>query len=250
MEKLKVLLNGCNGGMGHEVVKAAEKNEDFEIMCGVDKEDLKLYSFPTYTNFEDVEGLPDVIIDFSVPVATLNALHYARERGVPIVIATTGFSDDQYNEIVETSNHIPVFQSYNMSFDIFLMQKVVKMVSQALQNTDIEIVETHHNRKIDAPSGTALMLADAVNEACEHQYSYNMNRLNESKKRDKKEIGFSSIRGGNIVGEHTIKFMGDNDTFEITHKAYSRQLFAEGAFRAAKYIIGKPCRLYNMNNLA
>lgn len=249
MEKLKILLNGCNGKMGQEVASTLKDSDEAKIICGYDLKDIGLYSFPVYNKFEDIKDIPDVIIDFSIPIATLNILEFAKEKNIPIVIATTGFSDDQYKVIENAAEQIPIFQSYNMSFDIFLMQKVLKMVSPSLQNTDIEIIETHHNRKIDAPSGTALMLADSINESCNNQYKYNLNRLNEKKKRDKKEIGFSSIRGGNIVGEHTVKFMSQNDTFEIKHTAYSRRLFVDGAMRAAKFLVGKPNKLYNMNDL-
>ncbi len=249
MEKIKILVNGCNGKMGQEVVSAIEKDENVEAICGYDLKDLNLYSFPVYSNFESIKEKPDIIIDFSVPQATLNVLKYAVKEQIPIVVATTGFTEEQLKEIKKASEKIPVFQSYNMSFDIFLMQKVLELVSPYLQNTDIEIIEAHHNRKVDAPSGTALMLADSINKACKEDYKYNMNRLNERKRRESNEIGFSSIRGGNIVGEHTVKFIGQNDTFEITHKAYSRQLFAEGAIRAAKFLIGKPNKMYNMNDI-
>ena len=249
MENLKVLLNGANGNMGREVVNCISRIEDVEIVGGFDLEDKKLYDFPVYNNFEDIKELPDVIIDFSIPIATMNILKFAKDKNIPVIIATTGLSDEQFETIKETSKHIPIFQSANMSFDIFLMQKVLELISPYLKETDIEIVESHHNRKIDAPSGTALMLADSINKSCGDKYSYNLNRLNERKKRDQNEIGFSSIRGGNIVGEHTVKFIGQNDTFEVTHRAYSRQLFAEGAVRAAKFIVGKPNKLYNMNDM-
>ena len=136
-----------------------------------------------------------------------------------------------------------------MSFDICLMQKILALLAQNLKNADIEIIESHHNRKIDSPSGTALMLANSINSACENKYYYNFNRLNEKKARDKNEIGFSSIRGGNIVGEHTVKFIGDNETFEITHTCYSRKVFAEGALKAAKFLINKTSGFYNMNDI-
>ena len=249
MEKIKVLLNGCNGKMGQEVVSCVNKNEELEVICGFDLKAENLYPFPVYNNFDDIKVSPDIIIDFSIPIATMNILEFAKTKHIPIVIATTGFTDEQFKTIKDAGNIIPVFQSANMSFDIFLMQKVLELVSPYLQETDIEIIEAHHNRKIDAPSGTALMLANSINKSCSTDYEYNLNRLNERKKRAKNEIGFSSIRGGNIVGEHTVKFIGQNDTFEITHRAYSRQLFAEGAIKAAKFLVNKPNKFYNMNDM-
>ena len=249
MKDIKVLLNGCNGKMGQEVTSCIEQTEGVEILCGFDLKDNGIYSFPVYTSFEDIKEIHDVIVDFSIPIATLNILEFAKSNNIPIVIATTGLTDDQMEVVKEASKTIPVFQSANMSFDIFLMQKVLELVSPYLQNTDIEIIEAHHNRKIDAPSGTALMLGNSINKACDNKLTNNLNRLNERKKRAKNEIGYSSIRGGNIVGEHTVKFIGQNDTLEITHKAFSRQLFAEGAIRAAKFLVGKPNKLYNMNDI-
>lgn len=249
MNKVKVLVNGCNGRMGQEVVSSILENDDLEIMCGFDQKDLGIYHFPVHHALENILDIPDVIIDFSVPVATLNILKFAKQNKVPTVIATTGFSEDDFNILLDYSKYIPLFQSYNMSFDIFLFQKVLSMVAPNLKDADIEIVESHHNRKIDSPSGTALMLANSINKSCDDVYHYNFNRLNEAKKREKNEIGFSSIRGGNIVGEHTVKFIGSNETFEITHTSYSRKVFAEGAIKAAKFLLGKPCGFYHMDDM-
>ncbi len=193
---------------------------------------------------------PDVIIDFSVPVATLSVLSFAKAHHIPVVIATTGFSEEQQKQIHAYAKDIPIFQSSNMSFEIHLMTKVLKMVSLALADeSDIEIIETHHNRKIDAPSGTALMLAGSINEAMQNRYTYDFDRMQKREKRSPKEIGFSSIRGGNIVGEHTVQFLSQNETFEITHKAYSRKVFADGSLKAARFLIGKPNGLYSMDDL-
>ncbi len=147
------------------------------------------------------------------------------------------------------SKKIPVFQSANMSYDICLMKKIVAEVTKALSNTDIEIIETHHNRKVDAPSGTALLLADSINSVLKDKKEYNFDRLSKREKRSNKEIGFSSIRGGNIVGEHTVRFFGESETFEITHKAYSRAVFAEGALKAARFIIEKENGYYKMEDM-
>ena len=246
---IKVLINGCNGKMGQEVLNAINNNEKFEVLNGVDIKNNPEYNFPVYTNTDEIKEKPDVIIDFSVPVATMNILEYAKEKKVPIVIATTGLTDDQKQKIKEYSKIIPIFQSANMSYDINLMKKVVAEVAKNLNQTDIEIVEIHHNRKIDSPSGTALLLADSINNALDNKMEYNFNRFQNREKRKKNEIGFSSIRGGNIVGEHTVIFFGENESFEITHKAYSRGVFAEGALKGAEYIVGKENGYYSMDDI-
>ena len=246
---IKVLINGCNGKMGQEVIKAIHDNEKFTVLNGVDKEENPDYIFPVYTNINDIKEKPDVIVDFSIPVATMQILEYAKSNKVPIVIATTGLSEEQKQKIKKYSKAIPIFQSANMSYDINLMKRIVAEVAKNLIGTDIEIIETHHNRKVDAPSGTALLLADSINEALGNSMEYNFNRFQNREKRKKNEIGFSSIRGGNIVGEHTVCFFGENDCLEITHKAYSRGLFAEGALKGAEYIIGKENGYYTMNEI-
>ena len=246
---IKVLINGCNGKMGQEVLNAINNNENFEVLNGVDIKENHDYIFPVYTNTDEIKEKPDVIIDFSVPVATMKILEYAKENNVPIVIATTGLSEEEKQKIKEYSKTIPIFQSANMSYDINLMKKVVAEVAKNLNQTDIEIVETHHNRKIDSPSGTALLLADSINNALDNKKDYNFNRFQNREKRKKNEIGFSSIRGGNIVGEHTVIFFGENESFEITHKAYSRGVFAEGALKGAEYIVGKENGYYSMDDI-
>ena len=168
---------------------------------------------------------------------------------MPIVIARTGFTNEEELIIKEASKKIPIFKSANMSYDIMIMKKLVQWLAPLLKNTDIEITETHHNRKIDSPSGTALFLADSINEAKDNKMVYEFDRHNKHEKRNKLEIGFSSIRGGNIVGEHTVQFFGEHETLEITHKCYSRTVFANGAVMAAKYIVNKDNGMYNMNDL-
>lgn len=246
---IKVLINGCNGKMGQEVLNAINNNENFEVLNGVDIKENPEYNFPVYTSVSEIKEKPDIIIDFSVPVATMKILEYAKEKKVPIVIATTGLSDDQKQKIKEYSKIIPIFQSANMSYDINLMKKIVSEVAKNLNQTEIEIVETHHNRKIDSPSGTALLLADSINSVLDNKMEYNFNRFQDREKRKKNEIGFSSIRGGNIVGEHTVIFFGENESFEITHKAYSRGVFAEGALKGAEYIVGKENGCYSMDDI-
>ena len=246
---IKVLVNGCNGKMGQEVISEISSDESFEVVCGVDKNENDKYNFNVYTDLNDIKEKPDIIIDFSIPKATMNILEYAKNNKIPIVIATTGLSDDNLRSIKEASKEIAIFQSANMSYDISLMKKIVAEVAKAIPDTDIEIVETHHNRKIDAPSGTALLLASSINEALGNTKKYDFDRTSKREKRSKDEIGFSSIRGGNIVGEHTVSFFGEYETFEITHRAYSRGLFAKGALKGAKYIMGKKNGLYTMDDI-
>lgn len=246
---MKVLINGINGKMGQEVANVLDTDKDILLIGGVDKENTGIYTYPVYTNASDIEEKPDVIIDFSVPIATLNILKYAKENHVPIVIATTGFTEEQLNEIENYSKDIPIFKSANMSYDINLMAKIVASLAKELPDTDIEIIETHHNRKIDSPSGTAQMLADSINKSLGNSLYYEYNRHDKHEKRNKNEIGINSIRGGNIVGEHTVQFFGEYETFEIKHTSYSRNLFAEGALKAADFIVTKSNGLYNMENM-
>lgn len=246
---MNILLNGASGRMGNEVAMRVENEENMQIVAGIGLEEDLSGKFPIYSKIEDVKEKIDVIIDFSVPKATFKVLEYAKKEKTPIVIATTGFSNDELEKIEELSKEIPIFRSANMSLDINLMAEIVKKVAKVLQDTDIEIIETHHNRKIDAPSGTAILLADAINEVLENKKEYDFNRMQKREPRNKNEIGFSSIRGGNIVGEHTVAFFGENETLEIKHTSYSRQVFVEGAIKSAKFIITKENGLYNMNDL-
>ena len=245
---MNILLNGADGKMGSEVIKAVEAQEGFEIVCGFDQNESN-NKFPIYNNIENIKEKVDVIIDFSVPIATFKILEYAKLNKIPIVIATTGFDKEQLEKIEECSKEIPIFRSANMSLDINLMANILQKVAEVLNESDIEIIETHHNRKVDSPSGTAILLADAINKTFENEKKYNFERMQKREKRSKNEIGFSSVRGGNIVGEHTVSFFGENESLEITHKAYSRQVFAEGALKAAEFLVKQNAGLYNMENL-
>ena len=246
---MNVLLNGANGRMGNEMIQAINKNENLTVACGFDREEDNAKEFPIYNNIENIKEKIDVIIDFSVPVATFRILEYARKNHIPTVIATTGFSEEEIHKIKEISKEVPIFRSSNMSLDINLMAEIIKKVAEVLNDTDIEIIETHHNRKVDAPSGTAILLADAINEVFEEKKKYNFDRMQKRGKRDKNEIGFSSIRGGNIVGEHTVQFFGENETLEIKHTSYSRQVFAEGAMKAAEFIVEQENGFYGMKDM-
>lgn len=246
---IKVLINGCNGKMGQELAKAIEKDDNFQTICGVDRVDTGDNKFPVFTDIEKISEEPDIIIDFSIPVATFNILQYAVKKHIPIVIATTGFSEEELVKLEEFSKEIPIFRSANMSYEVNLMSNLVAQISKLLKDSDIEIVETHHNRKLDAPSGTALLLADSINNALDNEKYYEYNRHSKREKRNKKEIGIHSIRGGNIVGKHTVTFFSENESFEITHNAQSRAVFAEGALKAAEFLVVQDNGLYNMNNM-
>ena len=246
---LEVLVSGCNGRMGQVICDLLSSNNELVLKCGFDKTNTGEFVFPVYTQINEFPSTPDVIIDFSVPEATMKILEYAKQNKIPIVIATTGFSKDEENIINEASKVIPIFKSANMSFDVMLMKKLVMQIAPLLKNTDIEITETHHNRKIDSPSGTAQMLADSINKALRNTHYCEYDRHSKREKRNKNEIGMNSIRGGNIVGEHTVQFFGEFETFEIKHTTYSRNVFAEGALKASIFIVKQQPGLYNMEDM-
>lgn len=246
---IKVMVNGCSGKMGQIVCDLVDQNKNLILKSGFDKNITGKFAFPVYDNINNIKEKPDVIIDFSIPIATFNILEYAVSNNIPVVIATTGFTSDEEKIIEEYSTKIPIFKSANMSYDIMIMKKIVSLLAPLFKNTDIEITETHHNRKIDSPSGTAKMLADTINDSLGNTLHLECNRHSKKEKRDKNEIGMNSIRGGNIVGEHVVQFFGDFETFEIKHTAYSRNVFAEGAIKAAEFITNKPCGFYNMEDM-
>lgn len=245
---IKVLLNGCLGKMGQAVEDCINEREDMRILCGVDiAEGEKPY--PVHTCFVDVEEAPDVIIDFSNPLVLDDMLSFAVERGIPVIICTTGFSEAQVEKIKSTAARIPVFYSGNMSLGINVLIALSKMAARVLSDSfDIEIIEKHHNRKLDAPSGTALMIADAISEETSGaQYVYDRHAYR--KKREHSEIGIHSIRGGTIVGEHEVIFAGHDEVISLKHQAQSRGVFAAGAVNAAVYIKDKPAGLYDMSDV-
>lgn len=235
--------------MGQEVAKKVRMAEGTDVFCGVDKQDSGDNFFPVYINLDDITEMPDVIIDFSVPEASLKILEFAKKNNIPAVIATTGFTKEELEKVREYGNYIPVFQSYNMSFSVNVMKKVVSELAKILENSDIEIVETHHRRKIDSPSGTALLLANAINESLDGKMEYEYNRHSKREKRSKNEIGIHSIRGGTESGKHSVIFFGEDESLEITHNCTSRGVFAEGAIKAAKFLVHKDKGLYSMEDL-
>lgn len=246
---VNILLNGCNGHMGKEIIKHVENTDNLSIICGVDNVDGGDNDFPVYTDINNIKELPDVIIDFSIPEASINILNFARANSIPIVIATTGFSEEQLEHIKICSKYIPIFKSSNMSLEINIMNILVNKLSNLLTDCDIEIVETHHRNKIDAPSGTALMLAESIKSALGKNVSFTYDRHCCNTKRLKNEIGIHSIRGGTEVGKHSVLFLGDDESFEITHTVSSRSVFAKGAIEAVKFILNKLPGLYSMDEL-
>lgn len=246
---IKVLINGCNGKMGQEVAKAVNETPDIEILCGVDRVDTGDNSFPVFTDINTINMIPDVIIDFSIPEATFNILEFASKHKIPTVVATTGFNENELQKIEDYSKDFPIFRSANMSYEINLMAKLVSELALKLTNSDIEIIETHHNKKIDSPSGTALILADSINNTLNNEMNYEYNRHSKREKRSKKEIGIHSIRGGTEVGKHSVIFFGNNESLEITHNVTSRAVFANGSIKAAFYIVHKENGLFNMTDM-
>ncbi len=246
---VNVLINGCNGNMGKEIIKYIDTLDNFGTICGIDRIDCGDNDFPVYTNIESIKEIPDVIIDFSVPAASIAILDFAKSKNIPVVIATTGFSEDQLNHIKKCSKLIPIFQSSNMSLEINIMNIFVAKLAKLLNDCDIEIIETHHRGKIDAPSGTALMLANSINYSLNENITYTYDRSNIKQKRSANEIGIHSIRGGTEVGKHTVLFLGDNENFEITHTVTSRGIFAKGAIKAAEFILHKSSGFYEMKDL-
>ncbi len=245
---MKVLINGINGKMGQVLLDEINKTENIEAVCGVSKHESKL-DIPVYTNTKNIKEQIDMIIDFSTREGAMNILEYAKDNNIPIVIATTGFTQEEQDKILEYSKSIPIFQSSNMSLEINIMCEVVAKLAEKLNDSDIEIVETHHRNKVDAPSGTALMLANSINESLNNQMEYTYDRHSKKEKRNDQEIGIHSIRGGTEVGKHTVYFFGNNESFEITHTVNSRSIFAQGAIKAAIYLAKQPNGFYNMKNL-
>ena len=245
---VKILLNGCFGKMGQAVEACVKSREDVEVCCGVDIAGGHK-DYPVYSCFVDVEEQPDVIVDFSHPLVLDDMLCYALEHHTPVIICTTGFSAEQVEKIKAAAAHVPAFYSGNMSLGINMLIELAKMATKVLSDSfDIEIIEKHHNQKLDAPSGTAIMIADAISEEFDYaQYTYDRHAYR--KKRDHHEIGIHSVRGGTIVGEHEVIFAGHDEVVSIKHQAQSKGVFAAGAVNAAVFICGKPAGLYDMSDL-
>jgi len=244
-------MHGCNGAMGQVISEIVRKDESAEIVAGIDIVNNKENGYPVFTSFDDCDVKADVIIDFASPKATDKLLEYCEKTGTPAVLCTTGLTPEQIDKIQETSNKVAIFKSANMSLGITILSKLVQTAAKVLTEADfdIEIVERHHNQKVDAPSGTALLLADAINEALNNEYNYVYDRSQVREKRKKKDIGISAVRGGTIVGDHEVIFAGQDEVIEFKHTAYSKAVFAKGAVTAAKFLKGKDAGMYDMSDV-
>ena len=247
----KIILCGCNGKMGAAVQNFASQREDCSIVAGVDVAGQSQGGFPVYASLQDVQEEAQVVVDFSHPSALSSILEYCRSHpGTAAVLCTTGYSAQQTQEIQEAAKELPLFYSRNMSLGVNLLIELAKKAEAVLGDTfDVEIVEMHHNQKIDAPSGTALMLANSISDALTEKPHYEFDRHSKRQKRNKNEIGIHAIRGGTIVGEHEIIFAGLDEIIKISHSARSKELFAVGAVNAALYLKGKEPGFYSMKQL-
>ena len=248
---VNAIMHGCNGRMGQVITALAAEEEEFQIVAGVDITGEQKNGYPVFSSIEACDVQADVIIDFSSPKAFDGLLEYAVEKQLPVVVCTTGLSEEQTARLKEASGKTALLKSANMSLGVNVMIKLLKEAAKTLAPAgfDIEIVEHHHNKKKDAPSGTALALADSINEAMDGQYSYVYDRSGRFEQRGKDEIGISAVRGGTIVGIHDVIFAGTDEVFEVTHTAYSRAIFAKGAIAAAKFLKGRAPGLYDMSDV-
>lgn len=246
---VRIILCGACGKMGGNVLSLLENDAEAKAVCGVDLFPREI-GIPVYTSFADIREDADVIIDFSSPTGLKERLDYAKEKKLGIVLAATGFSKEDLDMVAEYSKDVAIFKTANLSLGINLMQALCKTAAEVLgDNFDVEIVEKHHNLKKDAPSGTALMLADTVNEVFEGQKRYVNGRSGIVGAREKNEIGIHAVRGGTIVGEHEVIFAGEDEIITVSHSARSKRVFAAGAIRAAKYLPRKAAGLYEMKHL-
>lgn len=245
-----IVICGANGKMGQTIYRCVRDRDDCKIIGGVDLNTENYADFPIYSSVSKLPEKPDVIIDYSHPSCLSSLLEYCKTNGTPVVLATTGYSDEQISEIKKAASQIPVFFSWNMSLGINLLVELAKKATAILGDKfDIEIVEKHHNQKIDAPSGTALMIANAINETRNNEMNYVYDRHSQRKKREDNEIGIHSVRGGTIVGVHEVLFAGNDETITISHSAASKTVFAEGSVNAAIFIKNKEAGLYDMNSI-
>ena len=248
---VKIIMHGCNGHMGQVISGLVEKDADAEIVAGVDMVDDRTNSYPVFTSLDACNVEADVMIDFSSFKATDGVLAYCAEKKLPLVLCTTGLSPEQIEKVKETSRQTAILRSANMSLGINTLMKLVQDAAKVLANAgfDIEIVEKHHNKKLDAPSGTALALADSINEAMDGRYHYKYDRSTERVRRDENEIGISAVRGGTIVGDHDVIFAGTDEVITFSHTAYSKAIFGKGALQAALFLAGKEPGLYDMQDV-
>lgn len=248
---IKILMHGCNGKMGRMITDLVKNDGSVEIAAGVDKYTAVPNDYPVFETITACDVDTDVVIDFSNAGAVDELLDYCTEKKLPVVLCTTGLSEEQLKKVEESSGKTAILKSANMSMGINLLLKLLKDAAKVLAPAgyDIELVEKHHNQKLDAPSGTALALADSINEALDNEYSYVYDRSQVRQKRDAKEIGISAVRAGTIVGEHEVLFAGTDEVIEFKHTAYSRSVFAKGAVEAAKFLAAKETGMYDMGDV-
>ena len=244
----RAIMNGCNGKMGQCITGICAQDPDIEIVAGIDTYDGIKNDYPVFSSLNECTVDADVIIDFSNAKAVDALLAYGVEKQIPIVLCTTGLSEQQLADVEKAYEKVAILKSANMSLGINTLMKLLQDAAKVLATAgfDIEVVEKHHRLKLDAPSGTALALADSINEAMDNQYHYTYDRSQRRQMRDDKEIGISAVRGGTIVGEHEVIFAGQDEVIEFKHTAYSKAVFAKGAVEAAKFLKGKPAGHYDM----
>ncbi|MFV0466058.1 MAG: 4-hydroxy-tetrahydrodipicolinate reductase [Lachnospiraceae bacterium] len=248
---IKVIMHGCNGRMGQVISQICRDDSEVEIVAGIDVSDQIRNEYPVYLLAKDCDVKADVIIDFSTAKAVDSILDYSITKKLPIVLCTTGLSQEQLLKVEQAAQETAVLKSANMSLGINVLMNLLKSAVKVLNPAgfDVEIIEKHHNQKLDAPSGTALALADSMNEAMDHKFEYVLDRSQSRQKREKEELGISAVRGGTIVGEHEVIFAGTDEVVEIKHTAYSRSIFAKGAVEAAKFLAGKKVGSYDMQDV-
>ncbi|MBP3280099.1 MAG: 4-hydroxy-tetrahydrodipicolinate reductase [Butyrivibrio sp.] len=248
---VKMIMHGCNGRMGHVIADLVAADDAIEIVAGVDAFGESTYSFPVFKSLSECNVDADVIVDFSNASAVDGLLDHCAAKGIPVVLCSTGLSEEQLSKVKVTSDKVAILKSANMSVGINALLKVLKEVSPmfAAAGFDIEIVEKHHNQKLDAPSGTAIALADSINESLSGEYDYVYDRSTRREKRPVKEIGISAVRGGTIVGDHDVIFAGQDEVVTLSHRAYSRAIFGKGAIEAAKFLAGRGPGMYDMSDV-
>ena len=245
---IRMIMHGCGGAMVHTITGLAKDMKEIEIVAGVDLKEEDSLGYPVFSSLEACNVEADVIVDFASAKAVDHLLDYCGEKKMPLVLCTTGLSEEQLRKVKETSEKTAILRSANMSLGINTLLKLLQDAAKVLAGAgfDMEIVEKHHNQKVDAPSGTALALADSINEAMDGQYHYVYDRSQKREKRDEKEIGISAVRGGSIVGEHEVIFAGKDEVITFSHTAYSKAIFGKGALEAAVFLAGKESGLYTM----
>lgn len=247
----KIMMHGCNGAMGQVITNLVAEMEGVQIVAGIDARNSKENAYPVFSDIDDCDVAVDVIIDFSAAPAVDHMLDYAVRTKTPVVLCTTGLSEEQLERVQEASKETAILRSANMSLGINTLMKLLTQISGLLSEAgfDIDIVEKHHRKKVDAPSGTAIALAEAVNEGLSEEFDYVYDRSERRMQRPKNEIGLSAVRGGTIVGEHEVIFAGTDEVIEFKHTAYSKAVFGKGAISAAIFLAGKPAGMYNMSHV-